>query len=489
MIFRRSISWVVSMALAGLSFQPVFSQEVSASSESKSSNTTIIQQDKGGTMRWRTSNGYSDFNIEMRGRIELTEDDKDIKSISDDGYLEINKTVFGSKRSIVIESLGGGKMKREYYEGRTKMDWEPNGKAWLGEILPDIVRNTTIAAEARVNRFFKQGGTAAVLAEIDKIDSDHVKSHYANLLMKQPVQTKDYVSIVNKVAEEVNSDHYMSEFLRKNISKFMQSKEATTAVFAATRRIGSDHYKTEVIKEALRGQAASPENVRIILQAAGQMESDHYISEVLRALLNQNNLSDAVMVEMINTTNNIESDHYRSEILRKALQKNGLSSLSYQRVIESIKGIESDHYITEVIKDLLNSKLTDEHLTLLLDVTGSIESDHYRSDVLRTLLSRQDLTDAQFGKVIDNAGHIGSDHYMHEVLRLALRRPNIEDSKVIAVLNTTRRIDSDHYATEVLLEAAPRVKNGSVPLRDAYRNAAREIGSETYYGRALKAIE
>lgn len=473
------------MVIIGLTLQPAFSQEVSASKES---NTTVIHQDRG-TTRWRTSNGHSDFNIEMRGRIELTEDDKDIKSISDDGYLEINKTVFGSKRSIVIEPLGGGKMKREYYEGRTKMDWEPNGRQWLGEILPDIVRNTTIAAEARVNRFFKQGGTAAVLAEIDKIDSDHVKSHYASLLMKQPVQTKDYVSIINKVAEEVSSDHYAAEFLRRNISKFMQSKEATTAVFAATRRIGSDHYKTEVIKEALRGQAASPENVRIILQAAGQMQSDHYISEVLRSLLNQNNLSDAVIAEMINTTNTIESDHYRSEILRKALQKDGLSSLSHQRVIESIKGINSDHYITEVIKDLLKNKLTDEHLTLLLDVTASIESDHYHSDVLRTLLTRQDLTEAQFGRVVQNAGHIGSDHYMHEVLRLALRRPDIEDNKVIAVLNTVKRLDSDHYATEVLLEAAPRVKNGSTPVRDAYRNAARGIGSETYYGRALKAIE
>lgn len=485
MIFRRSISWIVSLAVAVLSFQPAFSQEVSASKES---NTTVIHQDKG-TMKWRTSNGHSDFNIEMRGRIELTEDDKDIKSISDDGYLEINKTVFGSKRSIVIESLGGGKMKREYYEGRTKMDWEPNGKAWLGEILPDIVRNTTIAAEARVNRFFKQGGTAAVLAEIDKIDSDHVKSHYANLLMKQPVQAKDYVSIINKVAEEVSSDHHQAEFLRKNISKFMQNKDATSAVFSATRRIGSDHHKAEVIKEALRGQAASPENVKLILQAASHMESDHHIADVLSSLLNQNNLTDAVMAEIVNTTNAIESDHHKSEVLRKALHKPGLSSLSYHRVIESVKGIESDHHKAEVIKDLLNNKLTDEHLTLLLDVTGSIDSDHHQAEILRTLLSRHDLTEAQFGKLVETAGHIDSDHNMTEVLRMALKRPNIEDNKVIAVLNAVKRIDSDHHVTELLMEAAPKVKNGSAPLRDAYRNAARGIESEAFYGRALKAIE
>src|SRR5688572_4257043 len=160
----------------------------------------------------------------MRAKIEITDDDKDIKSMSDDGYLEINKTVFGSRRTIVMESLGGGKIKKEYYESRTKMDWEPNGRAWLNEILPDIIRNTTIGAESRVNRFFKKGGTAAVLNEIELMDSDHSKSHYANLLMKQPVPVKDYSAIVNTLTEELDSDHYMSEFLKNNTDKFMQNK-------------------------------------------------------------------------------------------------------------------------------------------------------------------------------------------------------------------------------------------------------------------------
>src|SRR6478752_4586874 len=58
--------------------------------------------------RWRNSTGGTDFNVETRGTIELTDDDKDVKSLSNDGYLEITKTVFGAKRQIVIESLGGG---------------------------------------------------------------------------------------------------------------------------------------------------------------------------------------------------------------------------------------------------------------------------------------------------------------------------------------------------------------------------------------------
>ncbi len=462
--------------------QPALSQNFSVSAN------TNIESDKG-TTKWKTSSGFNSFNVEYRGKIEIEDDDKDIKSMSDGAYLEISKAVFGSKRTIVIESIGGGKFKKQYYESRTMVNWEPYGREWLAEILPEVVRTTTLCAESRVNRFFKQGGTAAVLSEIDRIESDYTKSHYADLLMKQPIQVKDYAPIVNKLAEELDSDHYLTEFLKGNTEKFMQDKAATTALFGATKKMDSDHYKTVVIKEALEGQMASIENVKIILQAAGMMESDHYITEVLTSLLKQDNLNDAIISEMINTTKTIESDHYRTEVLTEALDKAGLSNTSYQRVIESVKGIESDHYVNEVIKHLMNNKLSDELLTLLLSIMPSIESDHYRTEVLVSLLKRQDLTDIQFNKLIESCGMMDSDHYKTVVLQEALSSSKINDSKLTSIINATNQIGSDHYITEVLTDAAPAVKSGSSQLKDAYRSAAKRIDSETYYGRAIRAIE
>src|SRR5882672_11048244 len=92
---------------------------------------------------WNHSNGMSSFNVEIRGKIELTDDDKDIKSMSSDGYLEINKTAFGSKRTLIVTPQGNA-LKREYYEGRTAVPFEPEGRKWMSEILPELVRTTTI---------------------------------------------------------------------------------------------------------------------------------------------------------------------------------------------------------------------------------------------------------------------------------------------------------------------------------------------------------
>jgi SOS response regulatory protein OraA/RecX len=443
----------------------------------------------GGTMTISHSDGFQNFNVEMRGKMEISDDDKDIKSMSPDGYLEITKTVFGSRRTLVISSQGGS-LKREYYEGRTSMPWEPEGRKWLAEIMPELLRTTTIAAESRVNRFYKQGGVNGVLGEINQMDSDYVIQAYADLLMEiSTVKTTEYANIINKIVAKMESDYYISEFLQHNLDKFLQSKEATDAVFSACAHLDSDHYKTQVIKSALRSQPISVESVKIILAATDHMDSDHYKTEVLTTLLRQPNLTDQIVSEMINSTRSMESDHYRTQVIQKALAQKNLSSVSYQRVLESVKDFDSDHYKTQVLTDLLSNKLPNDQIFNLVALSNSIDSDHYLTIVFQSVMKNQDLSDESFKSLMERASNVDSDHYAAQILKSALDLPGINDAKLISVLSAASNINSDHYITEVLTDAAPLVKAGSSNLKDAYRSAARKISSETYYGRAMKAID
>lgn len=437
----------------------------------------------------RHSNGINSFNVETRGRIEITDDDRDIKSMSADGYLEITKTVFGSRRTLIITPQGSG-LKREYYEGRTPLPYEPEGRKWLSEIMPELIRTTTIGAESRVDRFYRQGGVNAVLKEISAIESDYVRYHYANYLMRvSGLNAKDYPAIISQLANLMDSDHYLTEFLQGSMDKFLSTKESTNAVFAATKEMDSDHYKTQIIKEALRSQQASPEAVKSILAATAQIESDHYKTEVLTSLMRQPNLPDAVVADMISTTRSIDSDHYRTVILKKSLAYKGLSAASYQKVLESVREIDSDHYKTEVLKDLLENKLPTDQVFTLVDLSTSIESSHYLTVVFTEALKNQELNDEAFKRLVDRAANVDSDHYASTILRAALDLPNLNEAKMASILSAAAQIDSDHYLTEVLVDAAPRVRIGGNALKESYRNAARNIGSETYYGRALRALD
>ncbi|MGE0588964.1 MAG: hypothetical protein AB7O48_10365 [Cyclobacteriaceae bacterium] len=435
----------------------------------------------------RNRTGVSSFDVETRGKIELTDDDRDVKSMSLDGYLEIKKTVFGSRRVLLITNEGGT-LKKEYYEGRTKIDFEPDGKAWLSEILPELVRSTTIAAEGRVERFFKKGGPNAVLSEIDRLESNHVKAHYANLLMKRPINQKDYPRIIDELASTIDSNHYLAGFLKDNLDKFIKSKEALEAAFRATSNMDSDHYRTEVIKQGLEAQPVSLDAVKIIMKSAGEMDSDHYKTEVLSSLLRQDNLNDEVVQEMIITSRTIDSDYYRSVVLNKALNKDGLSNASFQRALESIKDIDSDHYKTEVLKSLMSKPIPVDLQLTLIDLTGSIDSDHYCTLVLEEMMERQKIETQVLNRLISRASYLDSDHYSSMVMKDALSR-NVNEEGIISILQAAERIDSDHYLTEVLTAAAPKVRDGSSALKDAYRSAAHRITSETYYGRAMRALD
>jgi len=452
-------------------------------------NLSISSSREGNQRITYNRGGMSSFNVETRGKMEITDDDKDIKSMSPDGYLEINKTVFGSKRTIVISPQGNG-LKKEYYEGRTLMPFEPDGRKWLGEILPEIVRSTHIAAESRVKRFFNKGGSGAVLDEIKLIESDYVKVHYANLLLEQNVQASELSTIVNSVTGGMDSDHYITEFLTKNIRRLMVSKDAADAVYAATRNMDSDHYKTQVIKEALREGPASPESVKSALLATSNMSSDHYKTEVLTSLLRQNNLTENVVSEMIGVTKSMDSDHYKTVILTRALSKQGLSSTSFQKILEAVKEMDSDHYKTEVMTHLLENNVGPDLQTILIAATSSIDSDHYISVVGKKILKNQNLTDEAFQNLLQVMASNQSDYYMSEFLKTAADRPGLSKQNIQTILNAVGSIDSDHYMTEVLVDLAPSLRAlNDQSLKDAYRAAAKKIGSETYYGRALRAID
>lgn len=445
-----------------------------------------IHRDNSKTV-YKNQNPFSSFDVEIRGKIEVTDDDKDVKSLSPGGYLEVKKTVFGSKRTLII-SNEGNTIRKEYYEGRTKIPFEPAGKAWMGEILPELVRTTTIGAEGRVDRFYKKGGVNAVLNEIDLLESNHVKSYYGNLLLKQPVNQKEYAHIIDRMASTMDSNHYLAGFLKDNLDKFVKNNDALEATFRATNTMDSDHYKTEVIKSGLDAPDVSLNAMKIIMRSASNMDSDHYKTEVLKSILSKNNLSDEVVDEMILATQSIDSDFYRSVVLNNALTKDGLSKTSFQHALESIKNIDSDHYKSEVMKTLIVKPITQDLQITLIDLTNSIDSDHYSSIVLEELLEHQELDNQAFTHLIERAGYIDSDHYASEVMKDALSR-NLSEANLISLLQAAGKIESDHYITEVLGSAAPQVKRSSDKVKEAYRKAANQIESETYYGRAIRALE
>ena len=83
---------------------------------------------------------------------------------------------------------------------------------------------------------------------------------------------------------------------------------------------------------------------------------------------------------------------------------------------------------------------------------------------------------------------MSSDTYATSVLKEAAEI-RLNTRQLISILKAAEKIKSDHYLSSFLIEIADQVRNGDPSVKEAYRQTARNIKSETYYGRALRAID
>lgn len=68
-------------------------------------NETSISS-RNGTHNFSSRNGGDKYEVEYKGRIEFSEDDKSIKSISRNGYMRFKINDAGDKHEIMAESSG-----------------------------------------------------------------------------------------------------------------------------------------------------------------------------------------------------------------------------------------------------------------------------------------------------------------------------------------------------------------------------------------------
>ena len=158
----------------------------------------------------------------------MSNDDRDIIGVSRGGFIEIKKSSFGTKRRILIHNESGTLVKK-YFVGWSEKSYNSEGRKWLADILPEILRTTTIAAKSRVDRFYKKGGASNVLAEVSKMKSDFVKSAYIKLLLKKNLSTNEMVKTIQSTGKYIKSDHYVSQILKSNQKAFLKNDRTITA--------------------------------------------------------------------------------------------------------------------------------------------------------------------------------------------------------------------------------------------------------------------
>ncbi|NNF26176.1 MAG: M56 family metallopeptidase [Gemmatimonadetes bacterium] len=401
---------------------------------------TNVDDDGDWKIHWRTPECETE--IWLEGEVVFSDAEDGIASMGRDARFEVRERQDGIRRRLVAEPDGGSVRYRFWLDG-DETEFDASARRWLQTFLPQLFRQTTLHAEARVARLFDSGGTEAVLDEVRRMHSDHVAARYLELLMTQDgFEPAEVPQVLDLVADAMDSDHYVATILEAVGDRWGIRQE----------------YEASYIR------------------AVAGLESDHYAHGALMALVREG-MSDGMAGEILAASRLIDSDHYKADLLTHMAEADGIGSTDRAAYVEAFASVESDHYQHSIVMALLDHGPPESgELVRLLALMETVESDHYRADVLTRIGRDYPLEGANVAAFLRAARGIESDHYASEVGRVLVRRADLESEQVDLVLDIAGGISGDHGRGE-LMRALIREHSLSAAQRDRFRELALQIDS------------
>src|SRR5262245_49382716 len=172
-------------------------------------------QTGGSRSRWSTSINGRHVSVDSVGAIELTDDERDIKSISPNGYFEMSSrgwlSLFGQR--YVVRSGPDGQLTRQHMLGASEHQIDDAARAWIGDTLQHLVRQG-FAAEVRVKRILAQQGPSGVLDAAASMSGDYVQARYFKLLAAQgQLDRATAERAFRQAGDEIDSDFELARVL------------------------------------------------------------------------------------------------------------------------------------------------------------------------------------------------------------------------------------------------------------------------------------
>lgn len=336
--------------------------------------------------------------ISARGKVEFTEDESDVQSLSSGGSFVVERRVGGiggyfasDVKRFEAREVNGGIERKFFVDGKELGAVE--GRRWLATFLPQTLRNMAINADRRVARQLAKGGPSLVLAEITKTEGTFARSVYMRELYKQvTLDPQMLASSFSQAVRELSSDFELGQAL-KAAAEHQPIEAAMPAFVQATRRIESDFEQRQVLSKAIGKPGLTPDGLNAILSAAvpgpggAGLESDFEMAELLKKAARGGHVTDANVASYLTAARQVESDFERRNVVQ-ALASVNLSDPQMAEVVKLASGIGSDfEKSVAIVKLSRTTPIGPVTRKALADAAMGIGSDFERGKAL-TALSR-----------------------------------------------------------------------------------------------------
>lgn len=449
---------------------------------------------------YSVTENFSKFEVEYKGKILVSDNDKDIASISPGGYLKISKSSFGNSRVIEISSDSDGKLTKLYFDGSKKDSYDSYGRDWLSEILPDVIHKTGIGGKERALRIYKQSGVEGVISEFENIEDSwfsgsfsinffftnsvkinngvNVRNLYLKVLIDEVNLQKDELISVLRAMKDIQSNSTKGTMLRIILDKYVLDSYLMDKFLTTTATLSYNTERGNVLRKFQSKYKINSENSDGYFNVISSMEINSEKGNVLKPLLLNQKLDDDVMVELLREVKNFSSESEKAAVLRLAIPRISGSNQVNNALLSAINSMgDSYRYLHEELVTMLangdsqSSNISKVGMIAMMDMAMDYEGNTRRTIALRKLHSSLTNDPEIIEKYFDVVRSMNNEMERYNVLLDLIYSRKLTKEWLTQIYDITKDVASEDYkqaATAILRATIPYVQEDESLMKEFF---------------------
>ena len=311
--------------------------------------------------------------------------------MSRDGRLYVRERRSNIDRELTVTPGDDNEPRYAYSVDGERASFDDEGRAWLTELLPTVLRESGLNARQRVARIRRDGGVEAVLADIARTQSTSAKrAAYDALLQDGTLSNDEQARIARQAGTDLASSDGELRAVLEEMGKrghLSSSSSMAEAFGAAVEHMSSDGEKRELLQQyALKGDR---DLLLVSMRQAASISSDGEKSAFLRATVARylGNDDEQLRNGFFSVTNTISSDGEKREVLNSVLPYIQKPAILFA-VLDAARQISSDGEKSELLVSILHKKvpMTPQLREAFMKTTRTISSDAEYRRVVEAML-------------------------------------------------------------------------------------------------------
>jgi beta-lactamase regulating signal transducer with metallopeptidase domain len=263
-------------------------------------------------------NGELGLDLRIDGDVTFNDDESDVRQLTDHALFQ--QTVQGHTRSIEFQPGPNDAVARLYKVDGQAHAFDAEAKAWLAQLIPQVLRSTAWHAQERLARIRARSGVAAAIDEVARAPSSFGRTAYVQAMAATGALDAASAARLIAIVKTIDGDFERSQAYQAILQHQHLAAAQLTALLQDLNAMHEGFEKQQVLSLAAQQiapwLASSRELTQAYVQALQHLQPSFERSNALIALVNTRQLDRNGYAAVLEATEGMDADFDTCNVLK-----------------------------------------------------------------------------------------------------------------------------------------------------------------------------